>query len=130
MSVICPHCNGIVPVERPFSFDQYQEMALETATYPDVGHNLLYPALGLAGEAGEVADKIKKWWRNHAITAGSQLTSEQHSELNKEVGDVLWYIAAMASELKVPLWNIAQTNLVKLSDRRERGTIKSEGDNR
>ena len=112
------------------NFNEYQEAALGTATYPDIGNNLIYPALGIAGEAGETADKIKKYWRNFGHTKASQLTTEQSIELVKELGDVLWYIAALASELDYPLEFIAERNIEKLLDRRARGVVKSEGDNR
>lgn len=110
--------------------NDYQKMAYGTAQYPDRGFNLLYPALGLVGEAGETADKIKKFWRNHGITNAVQLSDEQKEALAKEVGDVLWYIAALASELSMDLSDIASMNLRKLYGRVERGTIKSEGDDR
>jgi len=122
--------GNVRPPGRKFDFEQYQEMALERATYPDVGDNILYPAMGLAGEAGEVCDKVKKWWRNEGITSGKQLSDEQRMALQREVGDILWYIAAMAKELGYPMWAIAQSNLVKLNDRHERGVLKGEGDDR
>jgi NTP pyrophosphatase (non-canonical NTP hydrolase) len=111
-------------------FNEYQAQALKTASYPNLGHNLVYPALGMAGESGEAADKIKKFWRNFGVTDGAALTSEQKLALLKEVGDVLWYIAAIATELGHPLALVAELNLAKLQDRQERGVIKSEGDNR
>lgn len=111
-------------------FQQYQEKTREFATYPELGNNIIYPAMGLAGEAGEALDKVKKFWRNHNITAGYQLDPEQRVALAKEIGDVLWYAANLASELDYDLAVIAQMNLEKLADRRERGVIKSEGDNR
>jgi NTP pyrophosphatase (non-canonical NTP hydrolase) len=113
------------------TFDEYEKAAVSTAGYPLIGENLVYPALGLAGESGEAADKVKKWWRNSGIFPSlNTLTPEQKTELIKEVGDVLWYIAAIANELNIPLEEIATANIAKLSDRRERGVVKSEGDNR
>jgi len=112
------------------NFNEYQHAALQTADYPEKGRNLIYPALGLAGEAGEVVDKIKKYWRNDGITAGEQLTDEQRHELVRELGDLEWYCAAISSELGVPLELVAEVNIKKLQDRRARGVIKSEGDNR
>jgi|SRR6185437_11050989 len=111
-------------------FNEYQRQANELATYPQVGTNLAYPALGLAGEAGEAADKIKKTWRNQGLMSANGYSATQKLELAKEVGDVLWYIAAIAMELGIPMEEIAQMNLDKLHDRRNRGVIKSEGDNR
>lgn len=108
----------------------YQQQALETADYPNFGDNLLYPALGLAGESGETADKVKKYWRNYGHTSGATLSREQRLELIKEIGDVMWYCAALAEELGSNLEEIAHENLKKLRSRAERGVIKSEGDNR
>jgi NTP pyrophosphatase (non-canonical NTP hydrolase) len=113
-----------------YSLKEYQDAALKTAEYPDKGKNLIYPALGLVGEAGEVAEKIKKLWRNHNTTAGSSLTFDERDEIVKELGDVLWYITALASELGVSLNYVAAENIIKLHDRVERDVIKSEGDNR
>jgi NTP pyrophosphatase (non-canonical NTP hydrolase) len=110
------------------NFDEYQHEALKTADYPKMGGNLIYPALGLAGEAGEVTDKIKKYWRNFGIKSGGQLTDEQRHLIALEVSDVLWYCSAMAFELNMSLDDIAQLNLKKLKDRQQRGVIKSEGD--
>lgn len=115
------------------TFDEYQIKALETATYPDLGHNIVYPAMGLAGEAGEVLDKIKKHWRNtNSIVQELRetLTVQQVQAIVRELGDVLWYINAMAKELGSSLEEVATINLEKLYDRRDRGVIKSEGDNR
>lgn len=112
--------------------NSYQELAVATAEYPRQGDNLLYPALGIAGESGEVADKIKKLWRNKGVTSAldKDFTEEDAKALILELGDVLWYVAALANELKVTLNDVATTNINKLYDRKERGVIKSEGDNR
>ena len=112
------------------NFDEYQEKALETAEYPNVGSNLVYPAMGLAGEAGEYCDKVKKMWRNKGVMDVSRLTIGERIEMVKELGDILWYIAASAKELDVDLSTVAYENLIKLRSRRLRGVIKSEGDNR
>lgn len=111
-------------------FNDYQKMAYGTAQYPDRGSNLLYPALGIAEEAGEVAGKVKKFWRNLGITDGAKLDEGQKEVLKKELGDVLWYAAAIATEIGETLDTIAHLNLNKLYDRQERGVIKGEGDNR
>jgi NTP pyrophosphatase (non-canonical NTP hydrolase) len=108
----------------------YQDKALGTATYPNVGSNMVYPALGLAGEAGEVAEKVKKLWRNHGTMDGKSTTPEQSKEIAKEIGDVLWYCAALSKEIGITLGSIALGNIEKLQDRAARGAIKSEGDNR
>ena len=112
------------------SINEYQKLAIETASYPDRGSNMIYPVLGLVGEAGETADKIKKFYRNLGITDAKKLNTEQKLGLAKEMGDVLWYLAALADELEIDLSYIAQLNIEKLYDRKARGVIKSEGDNR
>jgi NTP pyrophosphatase (non-canonical NTP hydrolase) len=112
------------------NFNEYQHAAGKTASYPDIGNNLLYPALGLAGEAGEAVDKIKKWWRNHGITSGKQLSEEQVHLLSLELGDVLWYINGLATEIGISLEYVAELNINKLYDRVERGVVNSEGDTR
>lgn len=111
-------------------FNHYQKEAVALAKYPDVGKNMVYPALGIAGEAGEVADKVKKFWRNNGITDGAELSAGERTALVKELGDVLWYIAALGKEIGVSLSDIAQANIDKLTDRTARGVINSEGDNR
>ena len=112
------------------SFNEYQHQAVSLAEYPNRGANLIYPALGLAGESGETVDKIKKLWRNSNKTAAHQLTDAERDALVKEIGDVIWYVAALAAELGYQLEDVAQINLDKLFDRRARNVIKSEGDNR
>ena len=115
-------------------FSEYENEAMSTAIYgratPGVDGNLVYPALGLAGEAGEFVDKVKKNWRNNQSMTAANLTMEQKIEFAKELGDVLWYITACAKELGIPLHDVARMNITKLTDRRKRGVIKSEGDNR
>jgi len=109
-----------------YHFDLYQDAAESTAVYPDKGHNLYYPTLGLAGETGEVCEKIKKIMRDNE----GELTQEHKEDLVKELGDVLWYIATLATELNVSFASIAEANLEKLQDRMDRGVIKGSGDNR
>jgi NTP pyrophosphatase (non-canonical NTP hydrolase) len=87
------------------SFEEYQEAAARTALYPRRSENLEYPTLGLAGEAGEVANLVKK------------LTEEMREKLRDELGDVLWYIAACAHELGLTLSEIADHNVNKLAKR-------------
>jgi len=107
-------------------FKEYQKKSRETAIYPDVGENFIYPTLGLAGEAGEVAEKIKKVIRND----NGVLSDEKREEIKKELGDVLWYVAQLSTELELSLEDVAQFNLKKLASRKERGVLHSEGDNR
>ena len=86
-----------------------------------------YPALGLAGEAGEVVEKIKKLMRD---TDAKILTDEQKFEIAKELGDVLWYVANLAADLEFGLEEIAEMNVLKLRGRQERDVLKGSGDNR
>ena len=106
--------------------NHYQTTALETAIYPNQGQNFIYPVLGLIGEAGEVADKLKKVIRDGDGT----LTDTVRQTVAKELGDVLWYLAVLSYELDYDLNTIAQNNLDKLASRRERGVISGSGDNR
>jgi NTP pyrophosphatase (non-canonical NTP hydrolase) len=106
--------------------NEYQQMARRTAIYPHAGQNMTYPTLGLAGEAGEVAEKVKKVIRDK----DGVFDDDARAAISKELGDVLWYVAQIASELGLELSNVAQGNLDKLADRAKRGTIKGNGDNR
>ena len=108
------------------NLNDYQQSALVTAVYPDRGSNFAYPALGLAGEAGEVADKLKKVIRDN----GGILTDPVRDAVAKELGDVMWYVAVLAAELDYDLDTIAQNNLAKLASRQERGVLAGSGDNR
>lgn len=108
------------------TFDEYQKAAQTTAQYPDAGRNVYYPTLGLAGEAGEVAEKIKKLMRDN----NGVLTPERRDALRKELGDVLWYVAALCSELGLSMGDVAAHNVEKLRDRKERGALHGDGDNR
>ena len=104
----------------------YQAAARETAAYPDVGNNLIYPTLGLTGEAGEVADKVKKVLRDR----GGVFDPETREAIKLELGDVLWYVSQLSSELGYDLEEVASTNLAKLSSRAARGRIAGSGDQR
>lgn len=106
------------------TLNDYQQKALVTAKDEKV--ELIHRALGLAGEAGEIADKMARWMRS---TQGDELQLDK-AELSKEIGDVLWYTATLADYLGYSLEEIAQANLVKLSDRDNRGLINKSGDNR
>ncbi|MDP3902096.1 MAG: nucleoside triphosphate pyrophosphohydrolase family protein [bacterium] len=107
-------------------FKEYQEKSRKTALYPGNGNNFIYPTLGLAGEAGEVADKIKKVLRDK----GGLISEETKKELEKELGDVLWYLSQIASELGLSLENVAVKNIEKIYSRLERGKLGGSGDNR
>ncbi|MEO1003903.1 MAG: nucleoside triphosphate pyrophosphohydrolase family protein [Cyanobacteria bacterium J06638_7] len=102
----------------------YQRRSRQTARYPDAGANPIYPTLGLCGEAGEVADKVKKVIRDR----GGEFGPEVISALELELGDVLWYVAQLASELGLDLEQVAQANLTKLASRAARNVISGEGD--
>lgn len=107
-------------------FNEYQRMAWETAIYPKKGSNIYYPALGLAGETGEVCEKIKKIMRDD----NGVISPEKKELLKKELGDIFWYIAALSTEVGLTLEDVAQTNIDKLYSRKERGTLHGSGDNR
>lgn len=107
-------------------FNQYQKHALMTAMYPNIGQNIIYPALGLTGEAGEVSELVKKMIRDD----GGQLTELRREKLLKELGDVLWYVAVVAHEAGLMLGDVAQVNLDKLSRRKEEGKITGSGSDR
>ena len=109
----------------PLDFNTYQRQARTTALYPRFVA-LPYVALGICGEAGEVAEKIKKMYRDH----GGNLTDQQIEEIAKELGDVLWYVSMMAWELGLSFGDVAQMNLDKLADRAERDAIHGDGDGR
>lgn len=108
------------------TFEEYQKQSRVTAKYPDAGKNYVYPTLGLAGEAGEVAEKIKKVLRDKAGEVGEK----DQQEIKKELGDVLWYLSQLATELDLNLEEIATGNLNKLYDRMKRNKLNGNGDNR
>jgi NTP pyrophosphatase (non-canonical NTP hydrolase) len=108
-------------------FKEYQEKAKETAIFPDESR-VIYPLLGLAGETGEVVEKLKRYLREsksiHAIP------EEDKEGIKKELGDVLWYLATLAEDLDLSLEEIAKMNIEKLASRKERGLLHDKGDNR
>lgn len=108
------------------NFDEYQTKSRKTAGYPAIGHPVIYPALGLVNEAGEVAGKIKKVFRDK----GGEINDETRSALKAELGDVLWYVAQVCTELGLSLDEVAGYNLEKLYSRLERGTLRGDGDDR
>ena len=107
-------------------FAEYQDSARRTAAYPVIGHGVIYPTLGLANEAGEVAGKIKKIFRDKE----GLISVSDKQALEAELGDVLWYLAQVATELGLTLDDIAVRNLAKLLDRQARGRIGGDGDHR
>ena len=107
------------------TFNEFQEKALSTANY-GVGNKIIYPALGLCGESGEVAEKIKKTIRDKE----GKFTPEISLEIAKELGDVLWYITSLANDLGFSLEEIANVNNEKTLSRKNRNVISGNGDNR
>ena len=105
---------------KPLDMKSYQSEAQKTAIY-GVNHAVIYPALGLAGEAGEVANKVKKMLRDGDF---------DRNAVAAELGDCLWYIAALSRDLNISMSEIAMANLEKLMKRKANGTIKGSGDNR
>jgi len=103
--------------------NDYQNRANETAIYPE---GLNYPILGLAGEAGEICNKYKKILRDK----GGDVDVNDLDELAKELGDVLWYVAQIATELGTDLETVARVNIMKLGDRKDRGVLGGSGDER
>jgi NTP pyrophosphatase (non-canonical NTP hydrolase) len=110
------------------NLNEYQTQSQSTAIYPGKGEpiGLAYTTLGLAGESGEVAKKVKKLLRDK----GGVADNEVRAAIQKELGDVMWYIAAVATELGLSLEDIAQANLDKLSDRKQRSVLRENGDDR
>ncbi|HOA18528.1 MAG TPA: nucleoside triphosphate pyrophosphohydrolase family protein [bacterium] len=108
------------------NFREYQKKSRETAVYQNLGKNYIYPLLGLAGETGEVVEKFKKLLRNN----DGVIDKEFIESIKKELGDVLWYISQISTELDIELDDIAETNIKKLKSRMERNVIKSYGDDR
>lgn len=114
------------PREEDLEFGAYQEWARTTAIYPNVGNNIDYPTLGLCSEIGEVAGKVKKIHRD----SGGVITPEIANAVGKELGDVIWYIAAICWELGLDMSAVAKENMDKLNSRLDRGTLGGSGDNR
>jgi len=116
--------NKYPTADLSLSSNEYQQRAITTAVYPKK-HAVVYPAIGLADEAGEVLGKVKKMLRGDY-----KLTAEKKLEIAKELSDVQWYSAALARDLGVTLGYVQQLNLDKLADRASRDVIKGDGDNR
>lgn len=105
--------------------NEYQKAALTTAVYPE-DKRIIYPALGMCGEAGEVADKVKKVIRDN----NQNFTNDRKREIAKEIGDVLWYCATLSHDLGFSLEEVAQMNIDKLASRQRRVKLSGSGDNR
>lgn len=110
-------------IKDNWNLNNYQMQAKKFAIYPE-HMKVVYPALGLAGEAGEVADKVKKIYRDDRTDARFL------AEIAKEIGDVMWYCAALANDLGFDLQQVAEMNIYKLKSRKAAGKITGSGDDR
>lgn len=107
------------------TFDSYQIAAMSTMFYPEE-HRILFLTLGLTGEAGEVANQVKKVYRDD----NGVVSPERREKIIKELGDVLWYMATLCVDLNITMGEIASRNIDMLADREKRGTLGGDGDNR
>lgn len=114
------------------NFNEYQEKAWSTFKLQSAPNKLIYLTLGINGEAGEVAEKVKKLIRDCGDGSGNmpEISFGHRHELKKELGDVLWYLAGIATALNMSLETVAIANIDKLASRKERGVIGGNGDNR
>lgn len=106
--------------------NEYQRLSRKTAHLVHTDHPIVYPTLGLVNEAGELAGKVKKIFRDK----GGVISEEDRQALKYELGDVLWYLAQIATELELSLDDVAAANIEKLYSRLERGKIGGDGDYR
>lgn len=108
-------------------FLEYNDFVRSMKVYPEK-MRVIYPALGLTGEAGEIAEKIKKWIRDEDFANG--MSVERREAILLELGDPLWYITSLADDLGYTLQDVVDANVNKLTSRKERGVLKGSGDNR
>lgn len=108
------------------NLDEYQKAALRTAAPRDKKNEFLHLVLGLVGESGEIAEKVKKIIRDH----DSDLSKVDIEDLKKELGDVMWYIAVIADYFDISLSEVGEKNIEKLASRKKRGVLGGSGDNR
>jgi NTP pyrophosphatase (non-canonical NTP hydrolase) len=130
--------------ESELSFKQYQILSRKTAVYPKRGRNINYPILGIIEEVSETNAKLLEYviglygasgnvsghGKRIDRDDGGFLLPERIELVEKELGDILWYVSAICSEMGIKLSNVAQGNLEKLSNRKEEGTLHGQGDNR
>ena len=109
---------------KKIDFERYQRESRKTWSLVHTDHAIVYPTLGLVNEAGEVAGKIKKIFRDK----GGDISEDDRAALKSELGDVLWYLTQICTELDLSLEEVAAQNITKLFDRLERGVIRGEGD--
>lgn len=107
-------------------FDKYQKWCTKTAVYPKIGKSFIYPLIGLQGEVGEVSEKFKKLFRDDK----GKLTSEKKMEIAKELGDVMWYVSQICTEIEIKFSDVIKANVEKLDSRKKRNKIHGDGDNR
>ena len=107
-------------------FNTYQTESRKTWGIIPMNHPVVYPTMGLVNEVGEIAGKIKKIFRDQ----DGQITEEDRQSLKKELGDVLWYLTQICTELYLTLEEVAETNITKIFSRQERGKLGGDGDNR
>ena len=107
-------------------FNKYQKFVKDNSFYPGKGHNFIYPALGIAGEGGEVCDKIKKILRDEK----GKMSNDSKKFIKKELGDVLFYLVAEANELGLDFQDVVDSNIEKIIGRRKRRTLRGSGDER
>lgn len=128
---VCEDCEKVVLLPKhPMTFAEYETKAAETAVYPNRGANAIYPFLGLAGEAGEVCEKLKKLIRDNQEPEFGYQQEPFLTNIKKELGDVLWYVAAICFELGISMEDVAKGNLEKLASRKDRNVIRGNGDDR
>jgi NTP pyrophosphatase (non-canonical NTP hydrolase) len=108
------------------NFDEYQIAALRTASPKEKKDEVYHLVLGLVGEAGEIAEKLKKIVRDF----DGDISHLDADDMKKELGDVLWYVAVLAEYFGIKLDDVAEKNIEKLASRRARGKISGSGDNR
>ena len=108
------------------SLNDYQVASRKTWNVIPMNHSIVYPTMGMINEAGEVAGKVKKIFRDR----GGEVSEADREALKQELGDVLWYLAQICTELDLSLQEVAEANLVKLFSRLERGQIRGDGDER
>ena len=115
--------------ESLLTLNEYQSMALETAIYPEE-FKVIYPTLGITGEAGEVSDKIKKLIRDKGYKGGPIEDAKDQEDIALELGDVLWYVATLAHDIGFTLEQVAMMNYFKLQKRKEQNKLGGSGDHR
>ncbi|MGZ0149816.1 nucleoside triphosphate pyrophosphohydrolase family protein [Kribbella sp. WER1] len=112
--------------QSAFDFSGYQAAAARTAGLVSTDHPIVYPTLGLVNEAGEVAGKVKKIFRDRA----GVITDADREALTLELGDVLWYLSELSTRLGIRLEDVAERNIAKIADRKSRGVLSGDGDDR